>query len=97
MKIPIFNTLYQNIDKELMSNKLNINKLNNLNFKNIDKKRFPIINILNYVSKKSSLYDTVVVSANDLLVDLFLEGKIKFLDIISLESIFKCHFIRINF
>ena len=81
MKIPIFNTLYQNSDKKLVSKKLNITKLNNLNFKNIDEKRFPIVNILNYVSKKPSLYDTVIVSANDLLVDLFLDGKIKFLDI----------------
>ena len=81
MKIPIFNTLYQNSNKKLMSKKLDITKLNNLNFKNIDKKKFPIINILNYVSKKFSLYETVIVSANDLLVQLFLEDKIKFLDI----------------
>ena len=81
MKIPIFNTLYQNCDKKLVSKKLNITKLNNLNFKNIDEKRFPIVKILNYASKKSSLYETVIVSANDLLVDLFLDRKIKFLDI----------------
>ena len=36
---------------------------------------------LNYVSKKFSLYETVIVSANDLLVQFFLDGKIKFLDI----------------
>ena len=81
MQIPIFNTLYQNSNKKLMSRKLDITKLNNLNFKNIDRKKFPIINILNYVSKKFSLYETVIVSANDLLVELFLKGKIKFLDI----------------
>jgi len=81
MKIPIFNTLYQNSNKKIMSKKLDITKLNNLNLKNIDKKKFPIINILNYVSKKFSLYETVIVSANDLLVQLFLEDKIKFLDI----------------
>ena len=81
MKIPIFNTLYQNSNKKLMSKKLDITKLNNLNFKNIDKKKFPIINILNFVSKKFSLYETVIVSANDLLVQFFLDGKIKFLDI----------------
>ena len=81
MKIPIFNTLYQNSNKKLMSKKLDIAKLNNLNFKNIDKKKFPIINILNFVSKKFSLYETVIVSANDLLVQFFLDGKIKFLDI----------------
>jgi 1-deoxy-D-xylulose-5-phosphate reductoisomerase len=81
MKIPIFNTLYQNSNKKLMSKKLNITKLNNLNFKNIDKKRFPIVNIINYVSKKPSLHETVIVAANDALVDSFLHGKIKFLDI----------------
>ena len=90
MKIPIFNTLYQNSNKKLMSKKLDITKLNNLNFKNIDKKKFPIINILNYVSKKFSLYETVIVSANDLLVQFFLDGKIKFLDISTyLEKIVK--------
>jgi len=77
MKIPIFNTLYQNSNKKLMSKKLDITKLNNLNFKNIDKKKFPVINILNHVSKKFSLYETVIVSANDLLVQFFLDGKIK--------------------
>ena len=81
MKIPIFNTLYQNNNKKLMSKKLDIIKLNSLNFKNINKKKFPIINILNYVSKKFSLYETVIVSANDLLVQFFLDDKIKFLDI----------------
>ena len=90
MKIPIFNTLYQNSNKKLMSKKLDITKLNNLNFKNIDKKKFPVINILNYVSKKFSLYETVIVSANDLLVQFFLDGKIKFLDIsIYLKKIVK--------
>ena len=90
MKIPIFNTLYQNSNKKLMSKKLDITKLNNLNFKNIDKKKFPVINILNHVSKKFSLYETVIVSSNDLLVQLFLDGKIKFLDIsIYLKKIVK--------
>ena len=90
MKIPIFNTLYQNSNKKLMSKKLDITKLNNLNFKNIDKKKFPAINILNHASKKFSLYETVIVSANDLLVQFFLDGKIKFLDIsIYLKKIVK--------
>ena len=69
---------------------MDIPKLNNLNFTKIDKKKFPVINILNHVSKKFSLYETVIVSANDLLVQFFLDGKIKFLDIsIYLEKIVK--------
>ena len=81
MKIPIFNTLYENDSKKIKSKKLNIKKLNHLDFRIIDKKKFPSINILKLVSGKSSLYETVIVSANDLLVQFFLEGKIKFLDI----------------
>ena len=81
MKIPIFNTLYKNDIKKFNSKKLDIQKLNNLDFREIDKKKFPSINILKHVSKKISLYETVIVSANDLLVQFFLDGKIKFLDI----------------
>ncbi len=81
MKIPIFNTLYQNDIKKFKSEKLDLKKLNNLDFKKIDTKRFPSINILKHVSKKISLYETVIVSANDLLVQFFLDEKIKFLDI----------------
>ena len=33
------------------------------------------------ITNKNSLFETVLVSANDQLVDLFLEGKIKFQDI----------------
>ena len=40
-----------------------------------------IIKILNKITKKESLFDTVLVSINDELVSLFLENKIKFLDI----------------
>ncbi len=81
MKIPIFNTLYLNDFKKFKTEKLNIKKLNNLDFRKIDKKKFPAIDILKYVSKKISLYETVIVSANDFLVKLFLDEKIKFLDI----------------
>ena len=81
MKIPIFNTLYLDSDKKLFSKKLDINILNNLYLKKVSKKRYPMMNILNILPLKSSLYETVIVSANDTLVDLFLKKKINFLDI----------------
>ncbi len=81
MKIPIFNTLYLDSDKKLFSKKLDINILNNLYLKKVSKKRYPMMNILNTLPLKSSLYETVIVSANDTLVDLFLKKKINFLDI----------------
>ena len=78
MKIPIFNTLYSNDNPHLPSNNLDIKILNNLNFKKVDDKRFPMIKLLTLLPKKNSLYETVIVSANDALVELFLKKKIKF-------------------
>ena len=44
-------------------------------------KRFPIAKILNKLPEKSSLFETVLVSINDILVKLFLVNRIKFTDI----------------
>ena len=81
MKIPIFNTLYSNNDKKLKSKKIDINSLNNLDLKIVELKRFPIVKLLNFLPPKQSLFETVIVSANDTLVELFLNNKIKFTDI----------------
>jgi len=81
MKVPIFNSIYFNTDKKLKSKKIDIETLNNLNLKKVDKNKFPIIKILNNMSNKDSLFETIIVSANDKLVNLFLCGKIKFTDI----------------
>ena len=81
MKIPIFNTLFSDYNKKLKSEKINLKVLNNLEFKNVETKMFPMIKLLNIVSNKTSLFETVIVSANDKLVELFLEKKIRFIDI----------------
>ena len=78
MKIPIFNSIYQNINKSIVSKELDIKKLNNLNLKNIDIKRFPLLKILKYIPNQNTLFETVVVSANDELVNLFLNNKISY-------------------
>ncbi len=80
MKIPIFNSLYAS-NNFINSKTLDIKILNNLEFKKIDYKRFPVIRILNKLPEKSSLYETILVSINDKLVELFLDNKIKFTDI----------------
>ena len=81
MQIPIFNTLYFDTKKSIKSKEVDLKKLNELNLQNIDLKRFPIVKILKFLPNKSSLYETVIVSANDYLVELFLKKKIKFTDI----------------
>ena len=45
MEIPIFNTLFLNNSKKLGSKKINLVLLNNLNFKKVDPKRFPMIKL----------------------------------------------------
>ena len=82
MKVPIFNSLFNSESAEIPSEKLDIKKLNKLNFNKISIKQFPALKIINLFSSNSNnLLETVLVSANDELVDLFLKKKIKFLDI----------------
>jgi 1-deoxy-D-xylulose-5-phosphate reductoisomerase len=78
MKIPIYNTLYFEDTKNLNSKKLDFNVLNNLDFQKIDIKKFPLVKIIDYLPNKISLFETVIVSANDKLVDYYLNGEIKF-------------------
>ena len=81
MKIPIFNTLYFNQSKKIISKELKVNILNNLKFNTVDIKRYPMIKLLKFLPAKSSLYETIIVSANDCLVELFLKEKIVFSNI----------------
>ena len=81
MKIPIFNTLYDNQNKILDTKRLDLKKLNKLKLHFVDDKKFPIINILNKISDRNSLFETVIVACNDELVDLFLKKKISFIQL----------------
>ena len=83
MKIPIHNSLYSEKLKFLKSDVINIKKLNYLDFSEINSKKFPVIKIISSLPKKNSLFETIIVAANDELVDLFLKKKIKFTDISS--------------
>jgi 1-deoxy-D-xylulose-5-phosphate reductoisomerase len=81
MTIPIFNSIYLDNNKKIKSKKINIKILNNLDLKKVDKIKFPVMKILKNINDKDSLFETIIVSANDKLVNLFLSGKIKFTDI----------------
>jgi 1-deoxy-D-xylulose-5-phosphate reductoisomerase len=81
MKIPIFNTLFLNSNRKLKTNPINIKILNNLNLNNVSSTHFPMIKLLNFLPDDHSLFETVIVAANDKLVELFLDNKIKFTDI----------------
>ena len=82
MKIPIFNAL--NLDeysKKLKSKNLDIFKMNKLDLSLPDTNKFPLLKILKKLPQKNSLFETVLVTVNDEVVKLFLEGKIRFMDI----------------
>ena len=81
MTIPIFNSIYSNNEKKIKSKKINIEVLNNLDLKKVNDIKFPAVKILKKMCDKDSLFETIIVSANDKLVSLFLNNKIKFIDI----------------
>ena len=78
MKIPISNSMYDFQVKNVKTKKINNKILNELSFLKVDKKRFPSIKMIKKISKKNSLYDTVLTSSNEELVDLFLKNKISY-------------------
>ncbi len=81
MRIPIHNSLYSKKTKFLKTNKIDLNKLNDLNLNIVDYKKFPLVKIISSLSEKDSLFETIIVATNDELVEQFLQKKINFLDI----------------
>ena len=83
MKIPVFNTLNKLSFDKLISNEINLFKLNNLELTKINPKKFPVVNIINKLPNRDSLYESVLVSINDELVKLFLSKKISYSKMLS--------------
>jgi 1-deoxy-D-xylulose-5-phosphate reductoisomerase len=82
MKIPIFNSLH-NSQKKIKTDELNLKKLNFLDLKKVDRDKFPSIKIIKQLKNNESSLETLIVLANDILVDLFLLKKIYFTDIVN--------------
>ena len=81
MEIPIFNTLNTLKKMEIKTKEINLNNLNNLKLSNINTNKFTNTKILKQLPNKDSLFETVLVSVNDHLVELFLNKKITFLEL----------------
>lgn len=77
MKIPILYALNKG-SRVNYDNKL---KLTNMHFKNISVKRYPLLKIAIDAGKKGGIAPTVLCASNEAAVKLFLDGKIKFLEI----------------
>ena len=84
MKIPIYNSIYSSNMRKIKTHSLNFKILNNLELKNVDTKKFPLVKLLNKLPNHSSLFETVLITINDYLVFKFLEKKIDFQKLIKL-------------
>ena len=84
MTIPIYNSIYFEEKKNIRSNPLNFEILNNLNLQKVEKNKFPLIRLLNKLPKYPSLFETVLITINDYLVNKFLDRKINFIELTKL-------------
>ena len=84
MKIPIYNSIYSSSVKSLKTPRLNFKILNNLELRDIDTKKFPLVKLLDKLPSHSSLYETILITVNDYLVFKFLDKKINLQKLINL-------------
>ncbi len=84
MKIPISNTLYGR--KNYVSNikKIDTKILSKMSFQNVNIKRFPSTKLINKCLNSGISTPIIINASNEVLVDLFLKGKIRFLDIVKI-------------
>ena len=87
MIIPIQNALFGFV-KEPLVKEIDFVKLGTLSFKEMDYNRYPMIKLAYEVGMKGGFYPTVYNASNEKAVELFINGKIKFLEIE--EIIRKC-------
>ena len=83
MAVPIMNSLYLNESFKFNDGNFKLESLNGLNFIYPDKNKFPVIKLLNNVKNKSSYFETILITINDVLVDKYLRGDINYLSISS--------------
>ena len=82
MEIPIFNSLYQNNDKNIYNNKqFDLKKLNGLNFIEPDDGKFLCLKLIKYIKIKNTYFETILVSINDELVEKYLNDQISFISL----------------
>ena len=78
MKIPIYNSIYYEKNKNIKTRPLDFKILNNLELKKVEKTKFPLVKLLDKIPNQSSLFETILITINDYLVYKFLEKKINF-------------------
>ena len=82
MKIPISNTLYSEKNNVLNEKKINIKTLNKMTFQKVDIKKFPSVKFIKKCLNMGHSAPAIINASNEVLVNLFLNRKISFLDIV---------------
>ena len=82
MKIPISNILYEKKSQDLNTSEIDTKILNKLTFQEVSVKNFPSIKLINKCFNLGFSTPIIVNASNEVLVNLFLEKKIAFLDIV---------------
>jgi 1-deoxy-D-xylulose-5-phosphate reductoisomerase len=81
MAVPIMNSLYINKSFIYNDGNLKFELLNDLNFKDPDIEKFPVVKLLNKVKNTPSYFETILIAINDTLVDKYLSGEINYLSL----------------
>ena len=84
MKIPIYNSIYLSEKKKFFSKKLDLKVLNDLQLAHVDKKKFPLVQIIKLLPNYNSLYETAIVVINDFFVSKFLDNRISYFHMINM-------------
>ena len=92
MEVPISYALMQSERVKTNAKELDVFKISKLNFEKPDFKKFKALKLAYYVLKKGHSHQIVFNAANEVLVNAFLNDKIKYIDIIKiLEKVLKKH------
>ncbi len=84
MRIPILHSLYYPERKAFPFEKKGLLELSPITFERVDTEKFKSIPLCKWVALMGGIYPAVLVGADQVAVELFLQGKIGFLDIVNL-------------
>ena len=82
MRLPIkYALFYPNHKEDLNNNPLDIENINSLHFRKMDYQRFPLLDLVKKIALYGGNYGALLIGANDEAVSLFMQEKIKFIEI----------------
>ncbi len=84
MRIPILHSLYYPERKAFPFEKKGLLELSPITFERVDTEKFKSIPLCKWVALMGGIYPAVLVGADQIAVELFLQGRIGFLDIVNL-------------